>query len=156
MKTRFEKKGKILDVVMAATSAMLSITMIIYGIFHFGMDNEFLMRGIVLSFIYLACVIMTWMYFFNICITTEQFNYWCSMCIGVAVLIRDILFQPPLENYPIQLSILTLSVLLVNTITFFYARKDWKKIHQARLMDDLSHRCTHRLTLQHRNLSRAH
>jgi len=112
---------------MAATSAMLSITMIIYGIFHFGMDNEFLMRGIVLSFIYLACVIMTWMYFFNICITTEQFNYWCSMCIGVAVLIRDILFQPPLENYPIQLSILTLSVLLVNTITFFYARKDWKR-----------------------------
>ncbi len=126
MKTRFEKKGKILDIVMATVSAMLSVIMIIYGILYFGGENEFLIRGIVMSLIYLACVTMIWMYFFNILITTRQFNYWCSLCIGVAVLIRDILFLQPLRIYPIQLAILTLAVLLVCMITYFYARKDWK------------------------------
>ncbi|MBQ9410029.1 MAG: hypothetical protein IJU21_00300 [Bacteroidales bacterium] len=29
-------------------------------------------------------------------ITTRQFNYWCSLCLGVTVLLRDILFPPPI------------------------------------------------------------
>lgn len=42
------------------------------------------------------------------------------------MLLRDILFPPPLESYPIHLICLTLSVTLLLMLTFFYARKDWK------------------------------
>ena len=69
---------------------------------------------------------MIWMYFFDFHITTHQFNYWCSISVGVTVLLRDILFHPTLAYYSIQLSCLTLSVLLLCTLTFFYARKNWK------------------------------
>jgi succinate dehydrogenase hydrophobic anchor subunit len=48
------------------------------------------------------------------------------VCIGITVLLRDILFAPPLENYPIHLVCLTLSVTLLVMLTYFYARKDWK------------------------------
>ena len=67
-----------------------------------------------------------WMYFFNYRITTRQFNYWCTLNVGITVLLRDILFPPPLVNYAFHLSCLTLSVTLLLMLTFFYARKEWK------------------------------
>ncbi|MCR4582280.1 MAG: hypothetical protein K5764_01825 [Prevotella sp.] len=126
MEIRYKKRGTILDIVIATVAAMLSIGTLVYGVYYFGLGNAFSRLGLVLDFFYIACVVMIWMYFFNVCINTKQFNYWCSLCIGVSVLLRDILFPTTLAYYPIQLSILTLSVLLLCMLTFFYARKDWK------------------------------
>ena len=77
---------------------------------------------------------MIWMYFFNSPrITTQQFNYWCSVSVGTTVLLRDILFAPPLAYYALHLACLTLSVLLLCMLTFFYARKDWKSYTKRNL-----------------------
>ena len=40
---------------------------------------------------------------------------------------------PRLVNYPLHLSCLTLSVLLLLMLTFFYARKNWKTYSKANL-----------------------
>ena len=56
---------------------------------------------------------MMGMYFFKYRITTMQFNYWCSVCVGATVLLRDVLFAPPLAYYAIRLACLSLSVLLL-------------------------------------------
>ena len=83
---------------------------------------------------YIACLAMIWMYFFNSCrITTQQFNYWCSIFVGITVLLRDILFAPPLNYYAIQLACLVLSVLLLCMLTFFYARKNWQSYSKSNL-----------------------
>ena len=73
------------------------------------------------------------MYFFQKGITTNQFNYWCSLCVGVTILLRDILFPPPLNSYPLQLACLTLSVMLLLMLTYFYARKEWKTYSKLNL-----------------------
>ncbi len=127
MKTRFHTLKRILDIVFAVVPAMLSVGAAFYGVFYFGLDDEVSRGGLVESVFYIACIVMIWMYFFNVCITTEQFNYWCTSCLGVTVLLRDILFPFELVNKPIQISILTLSVLLVCMLTYFYARKEWQK-----------------------------
>ena len=49
------------------------------------------------------------------------------------VLLRDILFAPPLASYPLHLSWFTLSVLLLCTLTYFYARKDWQSYSKSNL-----------------------
>ncbi len=126
MNIRFKKRGTILDVAICTLAAMLSVGSLINGIITFGLNDAFARLGLVLDIFYIACLVMIWMYFFNIYITSKQFNYWCSVCIGITVLLRDILFPTQLLNYPIQLSILTLSVLLLCMLTFFYARKEWK------------------------------
>jgi succinate dehydrogenase hydrophobic anchor subunit len=95
----------------------------LYGVYHFGLREAW--PELVLNAFYIACLVMMWMYFFNVCITTDQFNYWSSVSIGVTVLLRDILFPPPLANYALGLLCRTLSVLLLCTLTYFYARKDW-------------------------------
>ena len=68
---------------------------------------------LVLNLFYIACLVMMGMYFFKYRITTMQFNYWCSVCVGATVLLRDVLFAPPLAYYAIRLACLSLSVLLV-------------------------------------------
>ena len=62
-----------------------------------------------------------------------RFNYCSSVCVGITVLLRDILFPPPLESYPIHLVCLTLAVLLLLMLTFFYAHKDWKRYTKRNL-----------------------
>jgi len=126
MKTRFQKIGKIFDVLIVVISVILSVGTMLYGVFYFGLGNEYSQLGLTLNILYLACVVMICMYFLNVCITTRQFNYWCTTCIGIAVLLRDILFPTTLANHGIQLAILTLSVLLLCMLTFYYARKEWK------------------------------
>ena len=102
----------------------------LYGIVCFGLGEAW--PELVLNLFYIACVVMMGLYFFNR-LDTQRFNYWSSVCVGITVLLRDILFPPPLLNYPIHLICLTLSVLLLLMLTYFYARKDWKSYTKRNL-----------------------
>jgi len=102
---------------------MTSVGMMIFGVFHFGLSETW--PELILNMFYIACLTMIWMYFFNR-LDSYTFNYWCSISVGMTVLLRDILFAPPLAYYSLHLTCLTFSVLLLCTLTFFYARKNWK------------------------------
>jgi len=130
METRYKKKAKVLDVVITAVAGMLSVGIMLYGVSHFGLIEAW--AELVLNVFYIACLVMMWLYFFNQ-LDTQRFNYWCSVCVGVTVLLRDILFPPPLASYPLHLVCLTLSVLLLLMLTFFYARKKWKSYSKRNL-----------------------
>lgn len=130
MKTRFKKKGKIIDIGITAVAGALSVGVMLYGVYHFGLSEAW--PELVLNVFYIACLAMIWMYFFNR-LDARKFNYWCSVCIGVTVLLRDILFPPPLSGYALHLACLTLSVLLLLMLTFFYARKKWKTYSKRNL-----------------------
>lgn len=131
IRTRFKKGTKIIDIMIAVVGGTLSVCVMLYAIFHFGVKEAW--PELVLNLFYIVCLAMIFMYFFNIRITTRQFNYWCSLLVGMTVLLRDILFPPPLSNYPLHLACFTLSVLLLCTLTFFYARKDWKSYTKGNL-----------------------
>lgn len=131
MEVRFKKKSEIFDVLITAIAAVVSIGVMLYAVGHFGLRQSW--PELVLNVFYVACVVMMWMYFFNYRITTRQFNYWCTLNVGITVLLRDILFPPPLVNYAFHLSCLTLSVTLLLMLTFFYARKEWKTYSKANL-----------------------
>ena len=124
MQTRFKERGKVIDVVITGLAATLSVGTMLYGISHFGLKDTW--PELVLNLFYIACVSMMWMYFFNKNFTTQRFNYWCTVCIGVTVLLRDILFPPQLAYYPISLACSTLSVALLVLLTYFYARRNWQ------------------------------
>ena len=130
MLTRFKDRAKIIDVVITTLAAMLSVGIMIYSIFHYGLKETW--PELVLNLFYIACIVMIWMYFFN-ALQPQQFNYWCTVCVGVTILLRDILFPPPLAYYSLQLACLTLSVLLLLMLTFFYARKDWESYTKGNL-----------------------
>ena len=130
METRFKKKSQIIDIGITAVGAVLSVGIMLYGVSHFGIGEAW--PELVLNLFYIACVVMMAMYFFKR-IDSRRFNYWSSVCVGITVLLRDILFPPPLENYPIHLVCLTLSVMLLLMFTFFYARKDWKSYTKLNL-----------------------
>ena len=123
MQTRFKKGAKVFDIVITAVAGMFSVGMMLYGIGHFGLGEAW--PELVLNLFYIACLAMIWMYFFNR-LDTYHFNYWCSNSVGITVLLRDILFAPPLTYNSLHLVCLTLSVLLLCTLTYFYARKNWK------------------------------
>ena len=132
MQTRFKKGAKIFDIVITVVAAMLSVLIMLYGIAHFGLEEAW--PELVINLFYVACLVMIWMYFFKSPrITTQQFNYWCSISVGMTVLLRDILFAPPLAYYSLRLACLTLSVLLLCTLTYFYARKNWKSYTKRNL-----------------------
>ena len=131
MKSRFKKKAKVFDISIAAVAAILSVGVMIYAVFYFGLREAW--PELVLNMFYIACLAMMWMYFFTIRITTEQFNYWSSLCVAITVLLRDILFPPPLAFYSLHLICLVLSVLLILMLTYFYARKEWKTYSKSNL-----------------------
>jgi hypothetical protein len=131
MQTRFSTKAKIFDIVISALAAMVSVGVMLYGVAHFGLKEAW--PELVLNVFYIACVIMIWMYFFNYRITTQQFNYWCSISVGITVLLRDILFPPPLAYFSLHLACLALSVFLLCLLTFFYARKNWRSYTKRNL-----------------------
>jgi hypothetical protein len=130
MLTRFKKRAKILDIVITAVGGTLSVGVMLYGVFHFGLGEAW--PELVLNLFYIACLAMIWMYFFNR-LDAFNFNYWCSISVGMTVLLRDILFAPPLAYYSLHLVCLTLSVLLLCMLTFFYARKNWKSYTKRNL-----------------------
>ena len=123
MQTRFKKGAKVFDIVITAVAAMFSVGMMLYGVFYFGLGEAW--PELVLNLVYIAWLVMIWMYFFGK-LDTFSFNYWCSISVGITVLLRDILFPPQVPFYAIHLACLTLSVLLLCTLTYFYARKNWK------------------------------
>lgn len=130
METRFKKKSQIFDIVFTGIGAVLSVGVMLYGVIHFGLSDSW--NELVLNLFYIACLVMMVLYFFKR-IDTQRFNYWSSICVGITVLLRDILFPPPLVNYPLHLVCLTLSVLLLLMLTFFYSRKDWKSYTKGNL-----------------------
>jgi hypothetical protein len=130
METRFKKGAKIFDIIVTAVGGTLSVGVMLYAVFHFGLAEVW--PELVLNLFYVACLVMIGMYFFNR-LDTHRFNYWCSVSVGMTVLLRDILFAPPLANYALHLSCLTLSVLLLCTLTFFYARKNWQEYTKRNL-----------------------
>ena len=123
MSIRFKNKSDVFNIVVTVLAAVLSVGIMLYGVWHFGLRETW--PELVLNLFYIACILLIWMFFFNR-IQAFQFNYWCTVCVGIAVLLRDILFAPHLAYYPIHLACLTLSVLLLILLTYFYARKDWK------------------------------
>ena len=132
MQTRFSKNAKVFDIVITAVGSTLSVGVMLYAVFHFGLLNVW--PELVLNLFYIACLVMIWMYFFNTRLfTTQQFNYWCSISVGITVLLRDILFPPPLAFYALHLVCLVLAVLLLCTLTFFYARKNWQSYTKRNL-----------------------
>ena len=130
MEIRFKKNAKIFDIVITAVAAMLSVVIMLYGVVHFGLKEAW--PELVLNLFYIACLVMIGMYFFNR-LDTHRFNYWCSISVGITVLLRDILFPPPLINFPVHMACLTLSVLLLCMLTFFYARKNWQSYTKRNL-----------------------
>ena len=120
---RFKEKTRIIDIGITAIAGMVSVGVMLYGIGHFGLRDAW--PELVLNLFYIACLTMIGMYFFNR-LKPQQFNYWCSICVGITVLLRDILFPPPLSYYPIKLACSTLSVVLLCLLVYFYARKDWQ------------------------------
>ena len=130
MQTRFKKNAKIFDIVITAVAGMFSVGIMLYAIIYFGLREAW--PELVLNIFYVACLVMIWMYFFNR-LKPHQFNYWCSICVGITVLLRDILFAPPLAFYSLHLMCLTLSVLLLLMLTFFYARKNWQSYTKRNL-----------------------
>ena len=112
-------------------AAVLSVGIMLYGVWHFGLENTW--PELVLNLFYIACVVMMWMYFLGGRITTKQFNYWCTVCVAIAVLLRDILFPPQLDNPIVQKACLVLSVSLLIMLTYFYGRKDSKTYTKSNL-----------------------
>ena len=131
MDVRFKQKNKIIDIAIVLLAGIVSVGLMIYAVFHFGLKNAW--NELILNLFYIACLVMIAMYFFKVGITTKQFNYWCTLCVGITVLLRDILFPPPLVNYPLHLACITLAVILVLMLTFFYARKDWESYSKRNL-----------------------
>ena len=131
MQTRFKERAKVIDIVITALAVMLSVGTMLYGIFHYGLAETW--PELVLNVFYIACVVMIWLYFFDAGITTKQFNYWCTVCVGITVLLRDILFPHTIAYYPIKLACSTLSVILLCLLTYFYARKDWESYTKRNL-----------------------
>ena len=111
MEVRFKNKSDVFNILVTILAAAVSIATMIYGVVHLGFENTW--PELVLNVFYIACVVMMLMYFFKWGITTKQFNYWCTLNVGITVLLRDILFAPPLVNYPLHLTCLTLSVALI-------------------------------------------
>jgi hypothetical protein len=116
--------------VVTGVAAVLSVGVMLYGVIHFGISNAW--NELVLNLFYIACLVMMVLYFFKR-IDSQRFNYWSSICVGVTVFLRDILFPPPLAFYSLHLACLALSVLLLCTLTFFYARKDWQSYTKRNL-----------------------
>ena len=131
MSIRFKNKSDIFNIAVTAVAAVVSVGIMLYGVWHFGLENTW--PELVLNLLYIACVVMMWMYFLGARITSKQFNYWCTLCVGIAVLLRDVIFSPKLSIYPIQKACLVLSVVLLILLTYFYGRKDWKTYTKGNL-----------------------
>lgn len=131
MGVRFKNKSDIFNIVVTAIAAVLSVGIMLYGVWHYGL--QYAWPELVLNLFYVASLIMMWMYFFNVRITPEQFNSWCSVCVGVTIILRDILFPPTLAYEALHLGCLALSVALIIMLTYFYARKDWKSYTKKNL-----------------------
>ena len=129
---RFKTKSKIFDVSITFFAAAISVGIVLYGVLHFDFGDTW--SVLVINLIYIAALVMMWMFIYNIKITPTQFNCWCSVCVGASVLLRDILFQAPLSYFGIRIATRFLSVVLILLLNYFYARKDWESYSKRKLM----------------------
>ena len=120
---RFKKKVKMADVGLTAIAGFLSVGVMYYAVYKFGLQEAG--EELILNMFYVASLTMIGLYFFNH-MSPNQFNYSCSICVGMTILLRDILFPPPLAIFALHVICLFLSVMLLLMLTFFYARKQWK------------------------------
>jgi hypothetical protein len=127
---RFNERRQIFDIVITGLAGILSVAVMLYGVFHFGFKNTW--PELVLNTFYLACLVMMWMYFFNR-LEPDQLNYWCSVCLGVTILLRDILFAPPLAYQSLHYICTIFAIVLLIMLTYFYSRKDWKSYTKRNL-----------------------
>ncbi len=111
------------DVGLTAISGILSVCVMYYAVYKFGLQEAG--EELILNMFYVASLTMIGLYFFNH-MSPNQFNYSCSICVGMTILLRDILFPPPLAIFALHVICLFLSVMLLLMLTFFYARKQWK------------------------------
>ena len=125
---RFKKKSKIFDIVITALAGMCSVGVMLYGVWHFGLEESY--EELVLNVFYLACLVMMWMYFFNR-LEAQRFNYWCSVCVGMTVL-------------PVGVAALHAHFLL--------CAQELAELHQAQPVGYLRHRHGDCSTLQLRHL----
>ena len=132
IEVRFKKKSDIFNILITVLAAVFSVGIMIYGVWKLGLGETW--PELVLNLFYIAALVMMWMYFFKIRLTTQQFNYWCSLCVGATVLLRDILFPPQLPYIAIRIPCRILSVLLILMLTYFYARKEWETYSKRKLM----------------------
>lgn len=137
MDIRFNKRTKVFDIVITAVGGTLSVGMMLYAVYHFGLRDAW--PELILNMFYIACLVMTWMYFFNYRINTYQFNYWSSVSVGMSVLLRDILFPPPLSYYALHLACLTLSVLLLCSLTLLLCSQELEKLFKGQPVGALHH-----------------
>ena len=86
MSIRFKNKSDVFNIVVTVLAAALSVGIMLYGVWHFGLENTW--PELVLNLFYIACIVMMWMFFFNR-LEPKQFNYWCSVCVGITVLLRE-------------------------------------------------------------------
>jgi len=131
MELRFREKGRIFDILITVVSLVVSVGTVIYGMVHLGLSETW--PELVLNLFYIACIVMILMYFFNRGITTMQFNYWCSVCVGATIVLRDIVFAPPLAIFPVKIGASALSLLLLLMLTFFYSRREWETYSKRNL-----------------------
>ena len=130
MNLRFNNKLKLMDVGYTGVVGTFSVGAMLYGVVHFGLEIAWF--ELLLNLFYIACLVMMGLYFFNR-LKPDHFNYWSSVCVGLTVLLRDVLFAPELASKPIHLICLTLSVWLLMMLTYFYSRKEWKSYTKRNL-----------------------
>ena len=132
MSLRFKNKSDVFNIVVTALAAVLSVGIMLYGVWHFGIQNTW--PELVLNLLYIACLVMIWMYFLGARLTAKQFNSWCTVCVGIAVLLRDVIFSPTqMSIYPIKKACLVLAVVLLIMLAYFYGRKNWKSYTKSNL-----------------------
>ena len=96
METRFKKKAKIFDIGIAAVAAILSVGMMLFGVFFYGLKETW--PELVLNLFYIACLVMMGLYFFNR-LDTQRFNYWSSLCVGMTILLTYFYARKDWESY---------------------------------------------------------
>ena len=58
MSIRFKNKSDIFNIVVTALAAIVSVGIMLYGVWHFGIENAW--PELILNLMYLACVVMIW------------------------------------------------------------------------------------------------
>ena len=62
MNTRFKKNTKVFDIMVTAVSGTLSVAVMLYAVYYFGLEEAW--SELILNTFYIACLAMIWMYFF--------------------------------------------------------------------------------------------
>ena len=110
MNAKFKKITKILDATVTLAAAVLSVGATLYGVGRLDLKETW--PELVLNVFYIACLAMIGARFIKK-IEARRFAFWSAACLGATVVLRDIVFFPPLSIYPMRIACLALSALLL-------------------------------------------